>query len=173
MTIRKATAADIPAISAIYEAIHDGEERGETTTGWLRNVYPVEATAVASLEKGTLYVMEDEGQIVASAKIDGEQVPCYDDCHWQYEAPPEQVLVLHTLVVDPAHKGKGCGSAFVRFYEEVARQQGRSVLRIDTNARNSAARALYKKLGYTEPGIVDCVFNGIPGVHLVCLEKKL
>lgn len=173
MTIRKATAADIPAISAIYEAIHDGEERGETTTGWLRNVYPVEATAVASLEKGTLYVMEDEGQIVASAKIDGEQVPCYDDCRWQYEAPPEQVLVLHTLVVDPACKGKGCGSAFVKFYEELARQQGRPFLRIDTNARNSAARALYKKLGYTEPGIVDCVFNGIPGVHLVCLEKKL
>lgn len=173
MMIRKATAADIPAISAIYEAIHDGEERGETTTGWLRNVYPVEATAVASLEKGTLYVMEDEGRIVASAKIDGEQVPCYDDCHWQYEAPPEQVLVLHTLVVDPAHKGKGCGSAFVKFYEELARQQGRPFLRIDTNARNSAARALYKKLGYTEPGIVDCVFNGIPGVHLVCLEKKL
>lgn len=173
MTIRKATAADIPAISAIYEAIHDCEERGETTTGWLRNVYPVEATAVASLEKGTLYVMEDEGHIVASAKIDGEQVPCYADCRWQYEASPEQVLVLHTLVVDPACKGRGCGSAFVRFYEELARQQGRPVLRIDTNARNSAARALYKKLGYTEPGIVDCVFNGIPGVHLVCLEKKL
>ncbi len=173
MTIRKAAAADIPAISAIYEAIHDGEERGETTTGWLRGVYPVEATAVASLEKGTLYVMEDEGQIVASAKIDGEQVPCYAECRWQYEALPEQVLVLHTLVVDPACKGKGCGSAFVKFYEELARQQGRPFLRIDTNARNSAARALYKKLGYTEPGIVDCVFNGIPGVKLVCLEKKL
>lgn len=173
MTIRKATEADIPAISAIYEAIHDGEERGESTTGWLRGVYPVEATARASLEKGTLYVIEDEGQIVASAKIDGEQVPAYAHCPWQYEAPPEQVLVLHTLVVDPAAKGRGYGSAFVRFYEDLAREQGRPCLRIDTNARNAAARALYKKLGYAESGIVDCVFNGIPGVHLVCLEKKV
>ncbi len=44
---------------------------------------------------------------------------------------------------------------------------------MDTNARNQAARALYARLGYQEPGIVDCVFNGIPGVQLVCLEKTL
>jgi len=32
---------------------------------------------------------------------------------------------------------------------------------------------LYKRLGYREAGIVPCVFNGIPDVMLVCLEKKL
>ena len=31
----------------------------------------------------------------------------------------------------------------------------------------------YQKLGYTEIGIVPCVFNGIDGVQLVLLEKKL
>ena len=44
---------------------------------------------------------------------------------------------------------------------------------MDTNARNRAARALYKKLGYEEVSIVPCTFNGIAGVQLVCLEKKL
>ena len=46
-------------------------------------------------------------------------------------------------------------------------------LRIDTNAINQRARAMYQKLGYEERGIVPCVFNGIPGVQLVCLEKYL
>ena len=46
-------------------------------------------------------------------------------------------------------------------------------MRMDTNAKNAAARGLYKKLGYTEVGIVDSVFNGISGVKLVCLEKCL
>ena len=32
---------------------------------------------------------------------------------------------------------------------------------------------LYKKLGYKEVSIVPCVFNGIPDVNLVCLEKHL
>ena len=46
-------------------------------------------------------------------------------------------------------------------------------LRIDTNARNVTARTLYQKLGYKEIGIVPTVFNGIPGVNLVLLEKHL
>ena len=44
---------------------------------------------------------------------------------------------------------------------------------MDTNAKNAAARRLYSRLGYREAGIVPCVFNGIPDVRLVCLEKKL
>ena len=43
----------------------------------------------------------------------------------------------------------------------------------DTNENNKTARALYKKLGYKEISIVPCVFNGIEGVGLVLLEKKL
>lgn len=46
-------------------------------------------------------------------------------------------------------------------------------LRIDANARNAAARAMHKKLGYKEIGIVPTVFNGIPDVQLVLLEKYL
>jgi len=83
------------------------------------------------------------------------------------------VMVLHTLVVSPKEKAKGYGEAFARFYEDYARQQGCGTLRIDTNAINAPARALYKKLGYTEACIVLTSFNGIDGVNLVCLDKKL
>ena len=43
----------------------------------------------------------------------------------------------------------------------------------DTNVKNMRARTLYHALGYEEVGIVQCVFKGIPDVHLVCLEKYL
>ena len=111
--------------------------------------------------------------VTAAAKIDHHQMAQYAQCVWRNDAPPEQVLVLHTLVVDPAVKGKGYGTAFVRFYEDMGRETGRSCLRIDTNARNTTARALYARLGYTEAGIVAGTFNGIPGVELVCLEKTV
>ena len=102
------------------------------------------------------------------------QVPEYRNADWRYaDVPENEIMVLHTLVVDPAVKGRGCGTAFVRFYEELARTTGRPYLRIDTNARNTPARALYARLGYTEAGIVAGTFNGIPGVELVCLEKKV
>ena len=53
------------------------------------------------------------------------------------------------------------------------RENGCTVLRMDTNAKNAAARRLYQKLGYAESDIVPCIFNGIPNVQLVLLEKKL
>ena len=58
-------------------------------------------------------------------------------------------------------------------YVDYALQNGCPVLRIDTNAKNTAARAMYAKHGYMESGVIPCVFNGIPGVDLVCMEKKI
>ena len=110
----------------------------------------------------------------AAAKINQIQVPEYANAQWRYpDAPEGEIMVLHTLVVEPTQAGRGYGSAFVQFYEDYAREYGCSYLRMDTNAKNQAARKLYAHLGYWESGIVDCNFNGIPGVALVCLEKKL
>lgn len=90
-----------------------------------------------------------------------------------HDAPEEQVFVLHTLVIAPEAAGRGYGRAFVAFYEDLARKNGCTELRMDTNERNLAARTLYHKLGYTEVDILPTVFNGISGVNLVLLEKYL
>lgn len=171
--VRKATEADIPAVTAIYDALLDREEQGLQSTGWTRGVYPTEQTARDALRAGTLYVMEREGRVTAAAKIDQSQMEQYSRCRWQHDAPPEQVLVLHTLVVPPRCGGHGYGTKFVHFYEDCARERGCPYLRMDTNAVNAAARSLYRKLGYREACIVPCEFNGIPNVQLVCLDKRL
>ncbi len=172
--IRKARLEDIPQVAAIYDRLLSEEENGRAVIGWIRGVYPTEQTARDALEAGTLFVLEREGSVAAAAKIDQNQVPEYAGAPWRYpEAPDAQVMVLHTLVVDPAFAGQGCGTQFVAFYEEYALACGCPYLRMDTNARNAAARRLYARLGYWEAGIVPCVFNGIPDVQLVCLEKKL
>ena len=174
MTVRKATLADIPRIVAIYDRVLTEEESGRAVIGWIRGVYPTRQTALDAWNAGTLFVLEREGVVAAAAKIDQNQVPEYANAQWKNpDAPPEQVMVLHTLVVDPLLAGKGCGTEFVRFYEGHALEHGCRFLRMDTNARNTAARRLYARLGYREAGIVPCVFNGIPNVQLVCLEKTL
>ena len=169
--IRPATADDLPRIEQIYDAIHTAEETGTASVGWARGVYPTRATAQAALDDGALFVLTDGGALVAAGRIDRTQVPVYAQVPWQYAAPPEQVLVLHTLVVDPTIAGHGYGTQFVRFYAQRARALGCTVLRIDTNAKNAAARRLYARLGFREAAIVPCTFNGIAGVELVCLEN--
>ena len=173
MLFRKAQEKDIPAIASIYSDIHTAEERGESSIGWIRSVYPTEHTARLALDRGDLFVAVSEDRVVGAAIINQIQVDVYDGANWQNPASPEQVMVLHTLVISPSAGRKGFGSSFVNFYEEYARSQGCPFLRMDTNARNARARALYKKLGYQEIDVVPCVFNGIEGVNLVLLEKHL
>lgn len=171
--IRSAAPGDIPGIAAIYDRILAEEEAGRSSVGWVRGVYPTEATAREALEAGDLFVLTEDGRLAAAARINQIQVPVYAQAPWLWQAPPERVMVLHTLVVDPLCKGRGCGSAFVAFYEGYALERGCPFLRMDTNEKNAAARALYARLGYREAGVVPCAFNGIPGVNLVCLEKRL
>ena len=173
MLYRKATEQDIPAIAQIYSDIHTQEESGAVAIGWSRAIYPTEQTALLALQRGDLFVQECDGLLTGAAIINRIQVESYFGASWQYDAPEEQIMVLHTLVISPAVGRRGLGQDFVAFYEQYALQQGCPYLRMDTNARNLRARAMYKKLGYSEPDIVPCTFNGIEGVQLVLLEKKL
>lgn len=171
--IRKATAADIAAVARIYDNIHTCEEKGLARIGWIRGVYPTEKTAREALSRDDLFIEEQDGRAVGCAVINRIQPPAYSGAPWKNCPPDGEIMVLHTLVIDPDEKGCGFGRAFAEFYERYALENGCRYLRIDTNERNTAARAFYKKLGYSEADTVPCTFNGIPSVNLVLLEKKI
>lgn len=171
MDFRLAEECELQKVVEIYERILGDEEAGHAVIGWERGVYPTFETAQSGYLKGELYVALLEGAIVASAIINSAQVEVYEKGEWQYDAADEEILVLHTLTVDPRAGGKGIGQTFVDFYEKLAIERGRPYLRLDTNRKNSRARKMYKSLGYEEVGIVDTTFNGIAGVELVLLEK--
>lgn len=170
--IRKATKNDLAAVAAIYEELHTEEENKRASIGWIRGIYPTADTARRALENDELFV-EEEVEIVGAAIINQKQVDSYQGGNWKYDAPDSEIMVLHTLVISPHFSGKGYGRRFVNFYEQYALSHNCHYLRMDTNAINQAARTLYRKLGYWEIGIVPTVFNGIEGVQLVLLEKKI
>lgn len=148
MIIRKANEKDIDSIEIIYNAIHIAEENGEVRTGWEKGVYPICKTAEDALKRGELFVMEDECVVVGSGIINQSQVDVYEVANWRYKADPLEVMVFHTLAIDPTKKGKGFGKAFLKFYEEYALENNCYYLRIDTNEKNKVARKIYKSLGY-------------------------
>lgn len=170
MIIRKAEMADLCAITQIYDEIHTAEEAGKQVIGWIRGVYPTEKTARDSILRRDMFVLED-GEILGAGIINRIQVDAYENAPWNYQT--DNVCVLHTLVISPRATGKGYGRAFIQFYEDYAAAHDLPELRIDTNARNATARNMYRNLGYKEIGIVPTIFNGIPDVNLVLLEKNL
>lgn len=173
LNFRKATEQDVEKIAEIYSDIHTCEEEGKTVIGWIRDVYPTKNTALSALKRNDLYVGEDDGEIVGAAVINKIQVEEYKYGEWQYDVEDDKVMVLHTLVISPKVSGKGYGKEFVGFYERIAISEKSPYLRIDTNEKNQRARLLYKKLGFSEVGIVPCDFNGIKNVKMVLLEKKV
>lgn len=168
--IRKAVVEDLEFITRIYDDVHTEEEHGRRTVGWIRGIYPTAKTAADAIGRGDMYVLEDD-EIVGAAIINRIQVDAYEGAPWEYES--DDVCVLHTLVISPGKAGRGYGKAFVAYYEDWAVKHGLTELRMDTNAVNRTARAMYQKLGYNEIAIVPTTFNGIPGVNLVLLEKHL
>ena len=118
-------------------------------------------------------MVELEGEIAATCRINAEQGEEYLGGDWSEDVPPEQVLVLHTMVVLPEYQGRGIAQFIVGEYAGMALQQGCTWLRLDTNRINTPARSLYRKLGFREAGEVLCTFNGLRHIHLVLLEKRL
>ena len=173
MLIRKASESDLSRVADIYAAIHTEEEAGRARIGWQREIYPTFDTARAAWQRDDLFVLEEDGSILGAAIINQIQVDVYGDAPWEYKTGDDAVCVLHTLVVDPSAGRRGLGMAFVRYYEDYAREHGLMELRMDTNEINHRARQMYQKLGYREIAVVPTVFNGIPNVNLVLLEKHI
>ena len=171
--IRKATEIDLDAITQIYDRIHKAEKEGRACVGWQEGVYPVRETAEKALARGDIFLGEEKGTIVGSVILNKIQDPCYVKGKWKFESEDDKIMVMHTLAIDPESSGRGYGKTFEAYYEKYAMENGCSVLRIDTQVKNVAARSMYRKLGFTESDTVTCVFNGIQDVMLVLLEKKL
>ena len=106
--IRPATAADLPRISDLYDAILTREETGGPVyTNWQRGKYPTEDTARQALEAGTLYVGEEGGVLWGVVNLNGVQLPEYGAIPWSLPAREDQVGVIHTLCIHPAQSGRG------------------------------------------------------------------
>ena len=172
--IRKANINDIPKIVEIYDNILSNEEKGFVSIGWIRGIYPTINTANDALKRGDLFVYENEEKVIqASAIINQKQVDVYAKGNWKNKVNDDKIMVIHTLTVEPSVSHKGIGKKFVDFYENFAKNNNCNELRMDTNEKNIIARKFYKKIGYTEIGIVPPIFNNIPNVNLVLLEKSI
>lgn len=171
---RPARAADLPAIDAIYQAILDQEDqRPVSYTNWQRGKYPTLDTARKALEGGTLWVGEEDGQVWGCVNLNGEQLPEYDRIPWTIPAQPQEVAVIHTLVVHPDWAGRGLARSFVAFCEEESRRQGKKAVRLDTYEGNLPANTMYPKFGYSLAGATEFFFQGFIRETLNCYEKAL
>ena len=125
------------------------------------------------LEKGTMYVLEEDGEFCASMILNHFQAEEYGEIDWIYPGEGEEILVIHTLCIPPQKAGRGYGQQMVDYVKEFARELGCKAIRIDTYAHNEPAKSLYKKNGFRIAGYYESLLEGLIKEELAFLEYKI
>ena len=171
--IRKGTPADLDRAEEIYNEILDQQAAAVNYTNWVKGVYPTREDARRALEAGTLFVMEEGGEVVGVANLNHIQPPEYAKLSWSVPARGEEVLVIHTLCIRPACSGRGYARAFVAFAAEHGRSLGCKAIRLDTYEGNLPAISLYSALGFRDAGSALFHFENAIWETLRCFECPL
>ena len=93
-TIRKATAQDMEAIMAVFDAARKIMADSGNTNQW-KNGYPSEEIVLSDMEKDGGFVIEDGGQIVGYFAYLPSPEPTYSkiyDGEWVYQTLPYHVI---------------------------------------------------------------------------------
>lgn len=146
--IRQAVMADLDSIEEGYREHFLHEKTHGAYTVFRENVYPTRRDAEKAVQNQTLYVYEENGSVLGSIILDGQQPEEYKKIAWPSQAPSESVNVIHLLIVRPSAAGKGVGSALINHALETAKQRSCTAVRLDTGEQNIPAASLYKKLGF-------------------------
>ncbi len=166
MTIRLANLDDVPGIMQIIKAVVPGM-RAAGNYQW-DDTYPNPQVFESDIALNQLWVAVVDGEIAGVSAITTEQYAEYADVGLDTS---ETAIVTHRLAVSPRFRGMGIAAALLNQAEQVAIDRGIPVLRIDTNTKNQATRALFPKVGYIFAGEIGLEFR--PGLRFCCYEKRL
>lgn len=129
MWIRRATAAEWPAVTALVQRAY---------APWIaavgRRPAPMDDDYAARCAAGDVFVLPIDGAMAAILVVQDRA-----DHLW-----------LDNIAVDPDFQGRGIGRALLAFAEAEARQRGLRDIRLLTHQQMLSNIALYARCGYVE-----------------------
>ncbi len=171
--IRQAVLEDKAKIAETYDELLRYEKEKGGCSNWVSGVYPTVKVPESKIPQGTMYVLEEKGEICGSMVLNKEQAEVYRQIKWKFPAEDSEVLVVHTLCIPPSKAGRGYGRQMVEYAKKFAKKQGCRVMRIDTYAHNEPAKRLYTKCGFRLAGSAKHLLEGLIEEDQVFLEYSL
>jgi GNAT superfamily N-acetyltransferase len=101
-----------------------------------------EERIAAHVEQGRYYVGADAAGTVGVFRIDEE-----DPLFWP-EMPAASAFYVHKVAVDPRRQGQGAAQRLLACACDIARANGRRVLRLDCAGGRPKLRAVYERFGF-------------------------
>lgn len=145
MNYRQANINDIDNVMIVVEdarAYLKEQGNGQWQFG-----YPSRDDFINDINNKNLYVIEEDGLIVACCAITG-----YEEAYMHmYEGgwlTDYEYTVMHRVAVKKEYRGKGYGSKLFEVFIEVSKERGIHSLRIDTHENNKLLRHLMEKFNF-------------------------
>lgn len=131
--------------------------------------YPTVAIFQKDIESDSVFVVKENGKMLATITLNDRQDEQYQTIQWKY--PSEKVLVIHRLAVSPKSQGRSIGKLLCHFAESFGLENGFAVIRLDAYSDNPVSCGLYEKLDYHRAAGF-CWFHGNE-LPFYCYEKQL
>jgi len=140
--------AKLEDIDSVMEVIEDARALlKEEGNGQWQFGYPERKDLLKDIESQRLFVIKDQGLIVAICAITYYE----EDYMHLYEGAWKSNLdycVMHRVAVRASHRGKGYGKKLFEVFIDVAKEEGIHSLRIDTHEHNHLLRHLFDLYGF-------------------------
>lgn len=146
--VRSAREEDLPAVLNIFfGAVRLMRSKG---IGQWDEFYPDQAILSEDICRKEMFLLEEDGIPVSAFVLNGEQMEEYGAVPWKFSG--QNVRVIHRLCVDASKQGRGLGKLSLLCAEEILRDRGCGVVRLDAYSKNPAALKLYESSGYRRAG---------------------
>lgn len=137
--------------------------------GWLP---PIDAT-VATPYWQSRYAAIEAGVCVLFLAWDGDSLAGTAQLSLEQRENGNHRAEVQKVMVQPAHRRRGIGKALMQAVETYARNNGRSLLYLDTR-QGDPAEALYRQMGYVRAGsIANYVRNEHGGFDATVIYYKI
>jgi L-amino acid N-acyltransferase YncA len=145
MLFRKAEKSEAESIMALYKAVI-----GTPFCTWDES-YPGKSEIAGDLKAGTLYVLEEDHQVIGAISI----VPENELDHFNCWALKENAREFARVVIKPDQQHKGLSVYLVEGVIRELQRQGAAAIHIAVAKENIPAQKLYRKTGFDFCGEAD------------------
>lgn len=165
--IRKATLTDIGPILKITLACANYMKQNGIYQ-WDEK-YPNQLAFEKDVSRGELFVFEQSNDILGCVVISDHMDEEYQEISWL--TPNLNNVYIHRLAINPDHQRKGFAQQLMTFAENLARENKKSSVRLDTFSQNKRNQRFYEQRGYQKLG--DVYFPNQSELPFHCYELIL
>ncbi|VYT81407.1 GNAT family N-acetyltransferase [Clostridium tertium] len=167
MNFRKTTEKDLDSVIKIIDEAKEFLKINNIDQ-W-QNGYPNKEVILRDIENDHSYVLDDNGEIIATTVLSFDGDKNYDVIYNGDWITDNKYGVIHRIAVSRDYANRGIGKKIIESSEDIAKENNIKSMRADTHKDNKTMQSLLLKNGYEYCGIIFVE----DGTERLAFEKEL